>query len=118
MAKAHPDDVDPGIISTDLEPLDIQGYIDDAEWEAADANDDYDDWDADDKEQLEKYLAALRIREIRERDATRERVADVSFTYDGPSTAALRKQVDRRDPSGTLAYNRDTDRYVTSTAGD
>lgn len=114
MSTATPSDVDPGVISTNLEDSVIEGYLDDAAAEASDAINDYDEWDASRQMRLEKYLAALRIRELRDRAVTSASRETASMEYDGSPVSALRKQVDRLDPTGTLAYQTDTDRYVGS----
>jgi len=62
--------------------------------------------------QLEKYLAALRIREIRDRSISSTSRETASVDYEGMEIGALRKQVDRRDPSNSLAYQSDVDRYT------
>jgi len=64
MSTADPSDVDPGVISTDLDNTAIQSFLDDAEFEARRAINQYDEWDSERKTQLEKYLAALRIRQV------------------------------------------------------
>jgi len=118
VATATPDDVDAeggGVIATDLTDAQIQSYIDDAAFEAGQAITDYEDRDGEFKTQLEKYLAALKIRLFADRaiDSTSRETASVS--YEGMSTAELRRAVDQRDPTDTLATQRDTDRYVGST---
>lgn len=118
MATAQPDDVDlegGGVIATDLTDAQIQSYIDDAAYEAEAAISGYTGWDAEDKRQLEKYLAALKIRLYADRaiESTSRETASVS--YEGMSTAELKRAVDQRDPTGTLATQRDTNRYVGST---
>lgn len=114
MSTAEPIDVDPGVISTELDPEVVQGYIDDVAFDARQAIDDYDDWEEQRKRGLEKYAAALRIRELRDRAISSASRETASMDYEGSSIEALRTQVNRRDPSGTLAYNTDTDRYVGS----
>lgn len=120
MATAQPSDVDlenGGVIATDLTDAQIQSYIDDAEYEAKAAITDYDDWDAEDKRQLEKYYAALLIRTLADKaiDSTSRETASVTYEGSGLSTSELRSKVDSRDPSGTLAWNKDTGRYIGST---
>lgn len=114
MSTASPSDVE-GVIATDLSDSDIQNYLDDAEYEAGEAINDYNLWDAEDKRQLEKYLAALRIREIRDRSINSTSRETASVDYEGMSLSALRREVDKRDPTGTLSDQRDTSRYVGST---
>lgn len=115
MSTATPSDVDPGVISTDLSNSEIQSYLDDAEFEAGQSIGDYNEWSTERKTQLEKYLAALRIRQVRDKgihSGTRE---TGSVTYEGSSIEALQEQVNRRDPSNSLATFSNTDRYVGST---
>jgi len=114
MSTAEPSDVN-GVIATDLSDSDIQSYLDDSEFEAQQAITDYDTKLSEtEKTQLEKYLAALKIREWRDKAVSSASRETASLTYEGPSLGALRKAVSKRDPSGTLAYNRDTNRYVNS----
>jgi len=115
MSTASPSDVDPGVISTDLTDSEIQGFLDDAAFEAGDAIGDYSAWSTDRKTQLEKYLAALRIRQVRDKGISSASRETGSLTYEGSSVESLREQVNRRDPSGTLATMTDSDRYVGST---
>jgi len=120
VATATPDDVDlegGGVIATDLTDVQIQSYIDDAAYEAAAVIADYEDWDAEDKRQLEKYLSALRIRTLSDKaiSSTSRETASVSYEGAGMSISELRTQVNRRDPTGTLATNTDASRYVGST---
>lgn len=120
MATAQPSDVilsdgSAGVIATDLSDPEVQGYIDDAAYEAGRAINDYDDWDAEDKRQLEKYVAATRIRELADKAISSTSRETASVDYEGMSLSALRREVEKRDPSGTLAYQTDTDRYVGST---
>jgi hypothetical protein len=114
MSTADPDDVK-GVIATDLTDPEIQSYLDDAEFEAKAAITDYDtDRTTEEKTQLEKYLAALRIREIRDKAINSTSRETASVDYEGMTLAALRKEVEKRDPSGTLAYNTNSNRYVNS----
>jgi hypothetical protein len=120
VATAQPSDVileegSAGVIATDLSEAEVQGYIDDAAYEAKSAISGYEGWEDEDKTQLEKYLAALKVRTFADRaiDSTSRETASV--TYEGMSTAEIRRAVDQRDPSGTLATQRDTNRYVGST---
>ena len=115
MSTATPSDVK-GVIATDLTDSEIQSYLDDAEFEAQAAINDYDtERTTEQKTQLEKYLAALRIREIRDRSISSTSRETASVSYEGMSLAALRKEVDKRDPSDSLAYQTDNNRYVNST---
>ena len=116
MSTATPDDVR-GVIPIDLEDPEIQAYLDDAEFQANAAIDDYNTTPTtDEKTQLEKYYAALLIRELRDKpiSSTSRETASVSYEGDTLSITALRRKVDARDPSGELAYNSDTNRYVNS----
>jgi hypothetical protein len=116
MSEASPSDVDlesGGIIATDLTDTQIQSFIDDAEFEAEQRISDYQNaLTTTEQKQLEKYLAALRIRLTADRsiESTGRETANVS--YEGMETEELRRAVDARDPSGTLAYQTDTDRYT------
>lgn len=122
MATAQPSDVvlsdgSAGVIATDLSDAEVQGYIDDASYEANQAINDYSEWDSEDKRQLEKYYAALLIRTLADKaiDSTSRETASVTYEGSGLSTSELRSKVDSRDPSSTLAWNKDTNRYVGST---
>lgn len=117
MSTATPSDVR-GVIATDLTDSEIQNYLDDAEYEAGEANTDYSNFDAEDKRQLEKYYAALLIRTLADKavQSTSRETASVSYEGNAPSISQLRSKVDQRDPSGELAYHKDTDRYTGSTA--
>jgi len=114
MSTASPSDVK-GVISTDLSDSDIQGYLDDAEFEAkAEITDYSNSQTTEEKTQLEKYLGALKIREIRDKAISSTSRETASVSYEGMSLAALRKEVSKRDPSNSLAYNRNSNRYVNS----
>lgn len=104
-----------GVISTDLSDSDINNYIDDAAYTADQEISGYTNKSTEFKTQLEKYYASLLIREWVDRaiDSTSRNTASV--TYEGPSLARLRREVDRRDPSGQLAYNRDSSRNIATT---
>ena len=120
MATATADDVrleegNAGVIATDLSDAEIEGFINDAEYEAGEAINGYADWDTEDKRQLEKYLASLRIRELADRSITSTSRETASVSYEGMAISTLQKEVDKRDPTGTLAWNKDTERYVGST---
>lgn len=116
-STASPDDVK-GVIATDLSLSEIQGYLDDAAYEASQANPKYSSWDSEDKKQLEKYYAALLIRTLRDKPISSTSRETASVDYEGSTltTNQLRRKVDSRDPSGELAYNRDSDRHVTTTS--
>lgn len=103
-----------GVIETNLSTGDIENYIDDAAYEANDAIANYTDKSTEFKTQLEKYLASLRIREIRDRSFSSASRETASVDYEGMSISALRKEVEKRDPSGSLAYNTNSSRYVNS----
>lgn len=123
MATATADDVrledgNAGVIATDLSDAEIEGYIDDAAFEAGQAISDYDEWSTERQRQLEKYYAALLIRTLSDKAISSTSRETASVTYEGGgnlSVDQLRQKVDARDPSNTLAYNTDTDRYVGST---
>ena len=121
MSTATPDDVTlegGGVISTDLTDAQIQSYLDDAEYEASNAINGYEDWDAEDKRQLEKYYASLLVRWYADRAYSSTSRETASVTYEGMTTKRLQQAVDKRDPTGTLAWQKDTDRYVGSTHRD
>jgi len=120
MATAQASDVrlednNAGVIATELSDDEIDGYIDDVAYEASQAISGYSDWDAEDKRQLEKYAAALRVRMFADRALNSTSRETASVDYEGMSTQELRRAVDRRDPSNTLASQTDTNRYVGST---
>lgn len=117
MATATATDVE-GVIDTSLTASEIENYLDDAEFEAQQAITDYDtSQTTQEKRQLEKYLAALLIRGTKEKGHSSKSGESRSVSYEGTMTVAqLQSRVNRRDPSGTLAYTvlRDGDRYVGS----
>jgi len=118
MSTAQPSDVTlegGGVITTDLTDAQIQGYLDDATYEAGEAITGYEDWDAEDKRQLEKYLGALKVRIFADRAYTSVSRETASVSYEGMSTEELKQAVDKRDPTSSLAWQTDTDRYVSST---
>lgn len=120
-ATATADDVDlenGGVIATDLTDTQIESYIDDAYYEAKEAINGYDDRDAEDKRQLEKYYAALLIRWYADKAISSTSRETASVEYEGMTTKRLQQAVDKRDPSSTLAWQKDTDRYVGSTYRD
>jgi len=121
MSTATPDDVDldgGGVIATDLTDAQIQSFIDDAEYEAKAVINGYQDWEDEDKRQREKYYAALLIRENADRAINSTSRETASVDYEGMSLNSLKRAVDKRDPTGTLASNTDTNRYVGSTHTD
>lgn len=116
MATATVSDVE-GIIDVDLSnsTTSISNFLDDAEFEASQAIENYSNaLTTEEKTQLEKYLAALKIRSWVDRAVSSTSRETASVSYEGMSLAALRKEVDRRDPSGTLASRTDSNRYVNS----
>jgi hypothetical protein len=116
MPTATVSDVE-GVIDVDLSnsTTSISGFLEDAEFEATQAIDSYSSkLTTEEKTQLEKYTAALRIRQWVDRAVSSTSRETASVSYEGPSLAALKSAVDRRDPSGTLASRTDTDRYVNS----
>jgi len=116
MPTANPDDVR-GVIESDLDDSEIRDKIDDAEFDARDAIDEYDEeLDAEHRRQLEKYLAALYIVETEDRRAKQWSGDSLSMTYDGSPVKRLKSQVQKRDPSDTLASNTKQDsRNISST---
>jgi len=116
MPTANPDDVR-DVMSTDLSDARVSAYLDDAEFDARDAIDEYDEeLDANHRRQLEKYLAALYIVETEDRRAKQVSGDETAITYDGSPVKRLKSQVQKRDPSDTLASNTKQDsRNVTST---
>lgn len=101
MSQASPPDVR-HVIDTDLSDEDIQHYIDDVNAYITEEGINNDITDSR-QERLEKYAAALRIRMIRERAAAESSVGDSSVVYEGLSSSALKAEVSKLDPSGTLA---------------
>jgi len=115
MAQAVPDDVR-GVIETDLSDSDIDNFITDAEFDAKNAINDYTNTlDPTERSQLEKYLAALYIRQTKDKAISSTSRETASVSYEMPTISWLKDKVDERDPSGQLAYSKDTDRYVTKT---
>jgi len=119
MAAASPADVR-GVLDTSLDDSEIESFIDDAAFEAEQEITDYSsEFSAEDKSQLEKYLAALLIRSFKEKGVTSQSGPSRSASYEDTwSVSELRAKVDQRDPSGELASSvvTDTDRYIGSTA--
>ena len=114
IAVADPTNSD---TNSGLTDADINSYIDDAAFEAGQAIADYSEWDTERKRQLEKYYAALKIRTLSDKavSSTSRETVSVSYEGGGMSITELRNQVDKRDPTGTLARNTNTRRYVGST---
>ena len=116
MADATVSDVR-GVIATDLTDSEITPYINDAAYEAGEKITDYQTaLSTEDRTQLEKYYAALLIRQLRDKSIKSTSRETASVNYESMTIAELKRKVDARDPSGQLAYNRDTDRYVSSTS--
>jgi hypothetical protein len=116
MPTASVSDVE-GVIDVDLSSstTSISDFLEDAEFDAKQEINDYSSsLTTEEKRQLEKYLASLYIREWVDRAVSSTSRETASVNYEGPSLAALRRQVDRRDPSGKLASRMDTNRYVNS----
>jgi len=106
-----------GVIEVDLSDVTptISDFIDDAAFEAEQAISDYQNaLTTEEKTQLEKYLAALKIREWADRAYNNTSRETASISYEGMALSALKREVDKRDPSGTLAYSTDSNRYVNS----
>lgn len=114
MPTATADDVK-GVIPTDLSDADIENYLDDAQFANEQAND-VDEMSTTEIRQLEKYLAALYIVQSKDRPIDQGSKESASITYGGDTVAWLQSMVNERDPSGSLAYQRDTNRHVNSTA--
>jgi len=105
-----------GVIETDLNDSDIDNYINDAAFDSEQAIDNYQtSRTSEEKTQLEKYLASLYIRQTKDKAISSTSRETASVSYEGPTLGWLKQKVDERDPSGTLAHNTDTDRYVTRT---
>jgi len=112
IAVADPSDAG---VEEGLTDADINGYISDAAFEAGQAISGYADKSTEFKRQLEKYLAALKIRLYADRAVESTSRETASVSYEGMSTTELKRAVEKRDPTGTLATQRETDRYVGST---
>lgn len=107
-----------GVIPTDLSDSKITGYLEDAAFEASQAIQDYTSTLSEtERAQLEKYYAALLVRTLRDKPVSSTSRETASVDYEGSTITVreLREKVDSRDPSGTLAYNVDSDRHVAST---
>lgn len=117
MSTADPSDVR-GVIDTSLSDSEITSFLEDSEFEASQAIDDYDTvLSTAEKRQLEKYLAAMFIRQFKEKGLTSQSGPARSESYeDTMSLSQLQSAVSTRDPSGTLATSviRDSSRYVGS----
>ena len=117
MPTATPDDVE-GVIDTALESGEIQNYLEDAEFEARQAIEEYaDELTTIERRQLEKYLAALRIAETKDRRVSEDTVGDSSMTYEASTVKTLRSRVHARDPSNSLAFTTDGGgRHISTTS--
>lgn len=113
MSTATPADVK-GVIPTDLSDSDIQNYLDDAQFDNEQAND-VSGLSTTEITQIEKYLAALKIAQSKDRPIDQGSEESASVTFGGDMIEWLKDEVDRRDPSGSLAYSVDDDRHITST---
>lgn len=116
MPTASTTDVE-GVIDVDLSnsSTSISDFLNDAEFEAKQAISNYSSsLTTEEKTQLEKYLAATFIREWVDRSVSSTSRETASVSYEGPSLQALRRQVHKRDPSGTLARQVNSSRYVNS----
>lgn len=116
MPTAQPADVR-GVIDTDLTDSEISGKLDDAQYRNEKKND-VSQLSSADITQIEKYLAALLIRETKDRAHAQASGSSRQVTYQGSSTRNLRARLDEVDPSGELADSviRDDDRHITSTS--
>lgn len=115
MPDATPDDVR-GVIDTSLDDPAIASKLADAQFRNEQTND-VSELPTAQIRQIEKYLAAILIRESKDKPARRRSGASRSVEYQGRSLASLRARLDEVDPSGELARSvlTDTDRHVTST---
>jgi len=103
------------LIDTELSDTDIDNYLDDAAFLADDAISNYsNDISTSKKTFLEKHLAALNIRLSKDRAASSVSRETASVSYEGMSISQLRENINKVDPSGKLASNMDTSRYVNS----
>lgn len=114
MSTAKPADVRT-VIDTDLADSDIQSTLDDAVFDIDQAVSE--SLTTGHRTQLEKYLAALKIRQSKDRAFDKGEDESTSISFEGSELRWLRGEVDKRDPSGTLASSvlRDTDRSVAAT---
>lgn len=113
-STATPTDVR-GVIETELTDSEIQSFLDDASGEIDDTVDA--DLTTEQRTRLEKYYAAYLIRDIRDRQATHVRQGSAKLQYEGTGVDALRRMVQRLDPSGRLVavVHRNRSRHITST---
>jgi len=103
------------VIDTSLEDGEVTAFLEDAEFEADQAIDDYDTaLSGAERTQLEKYLAALLIRSTKEKGISSQSGPSRSQSYEDTwSVGELRAAVSKRDPSESLAMRvvRDSERY-------
>jgi len=116
MPTASPSDVR-GVIDTSLSDSEISTKLNDAEYR----NEKYNDVSAlssADLKQIEKYLAALLIRETKDRPISQGTEGSGQVSFQGMPTRTLRARLDEVDPSGELAASviRDDDRHISSTS--
>lgn len=113
-STASPNDVQ-DVIETDLSLSQIQAVLDDAVFDIDQAVSET--LTTEHRTQLEKYLAALKIRQSKDRSFDEGEDESTRISYAGDEIQWLRGEVDKRDPSGTLASHiiRDTDRHVAAT---
>lgn len=104
-----------GVIETDLSDADIKNFIDDAAYEADQQITNYTNKSTDFKTQLEKYYAALLIRQLKDKAIEQTSRETASVSYEGMSLSALKREVRRRDPSNSLANMVDKDRNISTT---
>lgn len=102
---AQPDDVR-GEINVGLSDSEIQFYIDDAAFEndrvntVADMSDEL-------RIRIERKVAAVKILERKEREATEESVGPTSFSYEVSTIERLKDEVSELDPSNELYEDAD-----------
>jgi hypothetical protein len=111
-ATASPDDVRE-LIATDRSRTELSAVIDRAHEKHAQVNDPESLSETVNKN-VESYLAALILAGNRDRAVTSEQLAAVQKSYDGSTVAWLKRELDFWDPSGQLAFQRETARYVGS----
>src|SRR6056297_1539696 len=82
IAVADPSE--PGV-DYGLTDADIEGYIEDAAFEAAQANPDYSEWSTERQRQLEKYYARFLVRSLADKPISSTSRETASVTYEGDS---------------------------------
>lgn len=104
------------IIDTALSDADINDALDYAQERNEDVNDVSNQTTTTTKN-IERFLAAVHIRETKEPAILQDSVGGSSISYESREIKWLRSQLNEWDPSGTLARKgiRDTNRHVTST---